>query len=113
MSSRMSSRLSIQSKRKLIALQSAGKREQYSSLYKDVALNKVKIQRDSNWLKEKLVKLEQENPILKENKISQSNFYMYGGGLLKLGQGNLIHQYLYANLVEMVEQKDLDEFRYR
>jgi hypothetical protein len=30
-----------------------------------------------------------------------------------LDQGNIVHQYLYANLVEMVEQKDLDEFRYR
>ena len=69
MSSRMSSRLSIQSKRKLIALQSAGKREQYNSLYKDVALNKIKIQRDSNWLKEKLQKIEEENPMIKENKI--------------------------------------------
>jgi hypothetical protein len=78
----MSSRLSIQSKRKLIALQSASKREQYLSLYKDVALNKNKIQRDSQWLKDKLQKIFEKDQELR--KISQSNFYVYGGGLIEL-----------------------------
>jgi len=105
----MSSRLSIQSKRKLIALQSASKREQYASLYKDVAINKIKIAKDSMWLKERLSKIFDDDENL--TKINQSNFYIYGGGLIKMGSKVLVHQYLFANLMELIDSIDLEELQ--
>jgi len=106
MSGRLSSRMSIQSKRRLINMQSQDKRVQYANLYKDVAINKVKIQKDLNWLTEKLEKIYLKDPEYEKNKVNQSSFYLYGGSLLKMNSENsdsLVHSYLYSNLAEMVE----------
>jgi hypothetical protein len=51
MSSRLSTRLSLQSKKRLVALHSADKRIQYNNLYKDIMINKNKIAKDQEWIK--------------------------------------------------------------
>jgi hypothetical protein len=42
----MSTRLSIQSKKRLVALHSADKRLKYNNLYKDIIINKKRILED-------------------------------------------------------------------
>lgn len=49
LSSRMSSRLSMQSKKRLVALHAVDKKNQYNNLYKDIKINKTKIQKDLQW----------------------------------------------------------------
>jgi hypothetical protein len=74
-----------------------------------VAINKNKISKDSKWLKEKLAMIFEKDPNL--TKISQSNFHIYGGGLIKLKSSCLVHQYLYANLMELIDIKDLEDLK--
>jgi len=84
-------------------MQSQDKRVQYANLYKDVAINKTKIQKDLNWLTDKLEKIFLKGPSLKESQVTQSSFYLYGGSLLKMSNDSLVHSYLYSNLAEIVE----------
>jgi len=82
LSSRMSSRLSMQSKKRLVALHSVDKRNQYNNLYKDLKINKTKVQKDLQWLQEKLENLALKDADLSEKKVTMADFYVYGGCLV-------------------------------
>ena len=82
LSSRMSSRLSMQSKKRLVALHAVDKKNQYNNLYKDIKINKAKIQKDLQWLNDKFEHLSINDPDLADKKISRADFYVYGGSLV-------------------------------
>lgn len=109
LSSRMSSRLSMQSKKRLVALHAVDKKNQYNNLYKDIKINKTKIQKDLQWLQEKLEQLSSADPAFAEKKVSRADFYVYGGSLMAHQQASLIHSYLYANLSEMVDVQEMED----
>lgn len=46
---------------------------------------------------------------LAEKKVTRADFYVYGGCLVAHTQATLIHAYLYANLAEMMDLKDLED----
>ena len=105
----MSSRLSMQSKKRLVALHSVDKKNQYNNLYKDIKINKAKIQKDLQWLHDKFEHLSINDPDLGDKKISRADFYVYGGSLVAHQQASLVHSYLYANLSEMIDLSDMEE----
>lgn len=109
LSSRMSSRLSMQSKKRLVALHSVDKRNQYNNLYKDLKINKTKVQRDIQWLQDRLEHLASKDPDMASKKVTTSDFYVYGGCLIAHQQSSLIHAYLYANLSEMIDIRDIED----
>ena len=105
----MSSRLSMQSKKRLVALHSVDKKNQYNNLYKDIKINKTKVQKDLQWLQEKFEHLSVNEPDLGDKKIGRADFYVYGGSLVGHQQASLIHSYLYANLSEMVDVQEMED----
>ena len=52
--SKLSSRLSAQSKQKLFMISSADKKIQFEKFYKDIAINKEKVMEDEDWLQDRL-----------------------------------------------------------
>ena len=76
--------MSIQSKRRLLALSTADKKNQIQQFLKEVAINKTKINKDSKWLRERLDIIFEQDQNLKKQQINQINFYVYGGSILKL-----------------------------
>lgn len=99
----------MQSKKRLVALHAVDKKNQYNNLYKDIKINKTKIQKDLQWLQEKFEHLSQGDPGLGDKKVSRADFYVYGGSLIAHQQASLIHSYLYANLSEMVDVQDMED----
>lgn len=65
MSSHFSSRLSKQTKKRMIALQSVDTKNEYLNLTKELKINQAKILKDQEWLKEKIESCEQINPEMK------------------------------------------------
>lgn len=98
LSSRMSSRLSMQSKKRLVAMHSVEKRKEYADLYEDIKVNKLKIQQDLKWLEEQVARLQAKESRLRYLKISRSSFYLYGGSLIAHQQDLIVHSYFYAYL---------------
>ena len=46
---------------------------------------------------------------LPEKQVTRAEFYVYGGCLVAHQQSCLIHAYLYANLSEMIDLRDLED----
>ena len=100
--SKLSSRLSTQSKQRLVAIKSNGRQAQYAKFYKDIAINKDKVNEDEKWLEEKIKDV--------KGIINQSEISIYGKGLIKIEE-SIIHAFLYANLAEKVGKNDFESLK--
>ena len=107
--SKLSSRLSAQSKQKLFMISSADKKIQFEKFYKDIAINKEKVMEDEEWLQDRLNSVLTEKQ--KSSMITQSQVSIYGRSLLKLHDSVIVHSYLFANLSDKINKEDFEALK--
>lgn len=67
---------------RLVALHSVDTKNEYVNLAKDLKINKIKIDKDAEWFKEKVESLGLKDPNIKNQMIQRSAFKVYGNSVI-------------------------------
>jgi hypothetical protein len=106
--SKLSSRLSTQSKRKLITMNSEDKKLQYQKFYQDIAVNRDKIRQDEARIDQKLSELLTQEQ--KDSVLTQANFPLYGKGIIRL-EDLYVHSHMFVSYAAQIERQDFEHFK--